>query len=313
MIWIVAINLVVFGLFVVFFTTYQIFIHTLYRNPKKARTRKCGEENCEDQKKIFDQGVAWATDYQDSTEDLHIVNDGLNLYGQYINLGYDRCAVIVQGRTESLLYSYYYADVYVKSGYNILVIDTRAHGLSDGNYITAGVQEHKDLIRWIELIKTRYGIGSFVIHGICIGAATAVYTYCALKKENLIQKIVLDGIFTNYYEIFKNHIIERKKPVFCFVYLTFFLTYLCTGARLLKETPYKRMSEIDIPVLFMWSKKDIYCIEEKNREVFAACQSKDKEVRFFPDGGHSFVRFSHREEYDKTVLAFLKKSEAEML
>ena len=299
--------LIAAGLFVVSYTTWQIFKNTLYTGNKRERTRACPEESCDAQKEMFAIGTAWAARYKEITEPLHIVNDGLNLYGEYINFGHAQCAVIVQGRTESLLYSYYYADVYAENGYNILVIDTRAHGLSDGNCVTAGVLEHKDLILWIHLVKERYSVASFLIHGVCIGAAAGVYAYCAAKEENLIGALVLDGLYTSYYEIFRNHIIERKKPVWFFVHLTFFCAYLCTGANLIKETPYKRMGEIEIPALFIWGGKDIYCTKEKSNALFQACKSAYKEKKFFANGGHSFVRYYNLDTYDKTIHEFLNK------
>ena len=305
-IWIVAASLVAFGLFVAFFASYQIFKNTLRRDEKKARTRECSLASNPDLKRMFDLGTQWADNYRDSIDELSIVNDGLNLFGEYMNLGHDKCAVIIQGRTESLLYSYYFADAYVKSGYNILVIDIRAHGLSDGKYVTAGIKEHEDLIMWIDLIRTKYGVTSFVMHGVCIGAAAAIYTYCATKKENLIEKLVLDGTFVSYYEIFKNHMIDLKKPVLFFVYLTFFYSYMCTGVSLLKETPLKRVGEIEIPVLFIWSRKDVFCPPHKSEELYAACGSKYKQVSFFPEGNHSFVRYFNTEGYDNAILEFLK-------
>jgi len=296
-----------FGLFFVFFPATQIFRNTLYRSGHKPRTRECSDDSSEDQKQMFRLGIKWAELYKDSTDSLHIVNDGLNLYAEYIHLGFDQCAVIVQGRTESLLYSYYYADVYVKNGYNILVIDTRAHGLSDGKFITAGVKEHKDLVLWIELIQKRYHTHSFLVHGVCIGAATAIYAYCATKKEGFIHKLVLDGTYTSYYEMFKNHMIERKKPVLWNIYLTFLYVYLCTGANLIKKTPSKCIGEIDIPVLFIWSAYDYYCKIEKSKLLYDACQSCDKDVRFFANGNHSFVRFHNLEAYDEAITTFLRR------
>ena len=293
-------------IFVVFYTAYQIFKHTLYRSPKAARTRDCAVDATDEQKQVFAEGAAWAENYRDITEELQIVSDGLNLVGEYVNFGNDKCAVIVQGRTESLLYSYYYADIYAKNGYNILVIDTRAHGLSDGKYITAGVKEHEDLILWIDLIKGRYSIASFLIHGICIGGATAIYAYCAAKEDRLVKRIVADGLYINYYEIFKNHHIEFNKPVLFFVYLTFFFVRVLSGADILKETPYRRMSEIDIPILFIWSSKDVYCKMEYCKKLFDACSSKYKEMKFFPAGGHSYVRFHNTEGYDEAIASFLE-------
>jgi len=295
-----------FALTMLFLPPYLIFINTLYRSDRKERTRECTVDN-EDIRKMVEFGRTWAAGYKDVTDELHIVNDGLNLYGEYVNLGFDKSVIIVQGRTESLLYSYYFADLYAKNGYNILVIDSRVHGFSDGKYITAGIKEHTDVIKWIEYIKERYSQTSIVLHGICIGSATSVYTYCATKNENVIDKMVLDGLFTSYYEMFRNHIIERKKPIFCYIYVVFFYLYLVTGVNVLKNTPRDRMHEIDIPVLFLWSNHDIYCLKDKNEELFDMCASPHKEVRFFSNGGHSFVRFHNMEEYDETIVSFLKR------
>ena len=112
---------------------FLIFINTSYRNPLKKRTRECTIKKDESQMRMFLEGVAWAEKFKDKHEQLHIVSDGLNLFGEYINFGFDKCAVILQGRAESLLYSYYFAEVYAKNEHNILVIDVRSHGLSDGN------------------------------------------------------------------------------------------------------------------------------------------------------------------------------------
>ncbi|MCL2670948.1 MAG: alpha/beta hydrolase [Clostridiales bacterium] len=302
----IGISLPPFGLFMILFTAWRIFVNTLYRDDKKPRSRDASPDSSDEQKEMFAKGLAWAERHRDKITDLHIVNDGLNLYAQYIDLGFDKCAALIQGRTESLQYSYYYADVYAENGYNILVIDTRAHGLSDGKYITAGIQEQRDLVAWIDLIHERYGIENFTVHGICIGAATAVYAYCASREKGLIQKIVTDGLFISYHEIFEKHIVERNKPVFCFVHLTFFYTWLCTGARLLRETPLRRMPEIDIPILFIWSRTDFYCQPHNCEALFAACASPKKEMRLFPDGKHSHVRYCNTEEYDAAVNAFLQ-------
>jgi len=293
------------GVFLVFLTANRIFVNTLYRSDKKPRSRDISDPSYVDLKRMHDQGRAWAEKNKDKAVELHIVNDGLNLYGEYFDFGYDKCAVIIQGRTESLLFSCFFADLYADNGYNVFVMDIRAHGMSDGKYITAGIQEHRDIIVWIELIKSKFSIESFVIHGMCIGAAAAIYTHCAMKKENLIKKLVLDGAYTDYYEMFKNHMIERKKPIFCFVYLTFFYTRLLEGTNLLKMTPYKRAGEIDIPVLFLWSVEDPYCFKEKNEALFAACKSEGKAMKLFPIGGHSYVRLLNKADYDKTVVEFL--------
>jgi len=295
------------GIVMLFVIPIVIFRHTMYRSPKSKRTRECTNTKDEQQMRMFEKGMTWAEQFKDKTEELHIVNDGLNLYGEYINFGFDKCAVILQGRTESLLYSYYFADVYAKNGYNILVVDVRAHGLSDGKYQTAGIKESDDLVLWIKLIHEKYSINDFTLHGVCVGGATAVYTYAKLKNEgsDLVKKIVTDGMFKSYYEIFKMNFKMRGKRPFPMLYLVFFLAYIYAKARLFRETPMKYMKDIDIPILFIWSEKDIFCIKQKSEELFAACASKHKVVQFFPEGRYSHVRSSQEAEYDEAIAKFL--------
>ena len=284
-----------------------IFYHTMYRSPRKKIVRECTDKKDEDQMQMFDEGIQWAEQYKDKTEELHIVNDGLNLYGEYINLGFDKCAVILQGRTESLLYSYYFADVYVKNGYNVLVVDVRAHGLSDGKYRTAGIKESDDLVLWIKLIHEKYATNNFALHGVCVGGAMAVLAYVKLKKEgsDFVKKIVTDGMFVSYFEMFKQNFKMRKKRPFPMLYLVFFLAYMLAGVRLFRETPMKYMKDIDIPILFIWSEKDIFSPKPKCEEMFNACASKQKEICFFPEGRHSHVRSAQPAEYDKVIASFL--------
>ncbi|MCL2442614.1 MAG: alpha/beta hydrolase [Treponema sp.] len=286
-----------------------VFYNTIYRNPRKKRTRECTNKKDEQQMRMFAEGITWSEQFKDKTDELHIINEGLNLYGEYINFGFDKCAVILQGRTESLLYSYYFADVYAKNGYNILVIDIRAHGLSDGKYRTAGIKESNDLVVWIKLISEKYNIHDFTLHGICVGGAAAVYTHVKLKNQgsNLIKRIVTDGLFHTNFEIFKKHFEMFKKRPFPILYIVFFLARILAKVRFFEENPIKYIKDIDIPILFIWSAKDLFCVKPKCEDLFETCASKYKEIYFFPEGRHSHVRSSQAAEYDKVIEKFLQK------
>jgi len=291
-----------------------IFINTTYRSPFKKRKRECTRKNDEAQLRMFNEGVAWSENFNEKKEQLHLVSDGLNLFGEYINFGYDKCAIIIQGREESLLYSYYFADVYAKNEHNILVTDLRSYGLSDGKYQTGGIKESDDIILWIKLINERFDITDFTVHGICIGGATAVYTYKKLKNEGngLLKRIVTDGLFKNYYELYKAHFKVLKAPVSSTItdwaiYVFFFLLSILAKVRPFKETPIKCMKDIDIPILFIWSVMDKFSVKQNCEELFKACASVHKEICFFPKGRHAHVRASQKAEYDNLIADFLCK------
>jgi uncharacterized protein len=305
----VAVFLAMGGIVMPFFASIFIFYFTFYRNPKKTRTRECTAKKDEQHMRMFNEGMEWARRFKDKTVELSIASDdGLKLYGEYVNFGYDKCAVILQGRTESLLYSYYFADVYYKNGHNILVFDVRAHGLSDGKYRTGGIKESDDCVLWIKLIDEKYGINDFTIHGICVGGAAAVYTYIKLKSSgSLVKRIVTDGLYQSYHEMFKRRFRLYKQPAFPAIQLCFFLVFLFTGARLFRETSLKYMKDINIPFLFIWSAKDVFCLKPKCDELFEACASEHKEFYFFSEGRHSHVRTAQEKEYDEAIAKFLQK------
>ena len=292
---------------------FLIFINTSYRSPFKKRTRECTRKKDESQMRMFSEGVAWAEKFKDKCEQLHIVSDGLKLFGEYINFGFDKCAVILQGRGESLLYSYYFAEVYAKSEHNILVVDGRSQGLSDGNYQTGGIKESDDLILWIKLINERFNIADFTVHGICIGGATAVYAYSKLKNEGsgLLKRIVTEGLYKSYYELYKAHPKAYKVPmlsvIYAATYVAFFLIFILAKVRPFKETPIKYMKDIDIPILFIWSARDKFSTKTNSEELFKACASEHKEICFFPKGVHSLARLSQKAEYDGLIANFLQK------
>ena len=76
--------------------------------------------------------------------------NGLKLVGEWFDYGFDKTVIILPGRRETLVYSYYYAQPYKELGINVLVIDQRAHGLSEGTYSTCGIKEADDVKLWLK-------------------------------------------------------------------------------------------------------------------------------------------------------------------
>ena len=177
--------------FATFVAAHQIYIRTLVRRNKEMWSRTPKYEN-DEQKSMYEQGEQWQIAHNDCKKELHIINDGLNLYGEYYDFGNDKCAMVLTGRMDSLRYGYFFAKPYEESGYNLLFVDARAHGESDGKYQTLGFEESKDYLAWCRLMHDEYNMKSIVFHGICIGAAggisdaaavSQIGTYAALKYE----------------------------------------------------------------------------------------------------------------------------------
>lgn len=299
----VVLNLLIF----LFLVPSVVFYHTVYRSPKKKRTRECTNLKDEDQVKMFNEGIAWANQYNDHRIPLEIENDGLKLKGEYLDFGSKKCAVILQGRTESLLYSYYFAKPYAEMGYNILVVDLIAHGLSDGKYQTGGIKESDDIVKWVDYVQKRFNIESFVFHGICIGAATSVYATLKMQERGYpkVEKIVTDGLYMTYFEMFKKNFESFKKKAFPMLHLTFVLARIMTGISFFKNKPIEAVAKLQCPILLIYSKEDIFCPKESSEKIFQQVKNPQSELVFFPHGRHSHVRSMNTEEYDKKIKDFL--------
>lgn len=66
------------------------------------------------------------------------------------------------------------AQHFYELGYNVLAIDLRAHGLSEGDYIGMGWPDRLDLIKWIEYLINKNANSEIVLYGVSMGAATVM-------------------------------------------------------------------------------------------------------------------------------------------
>ena len=67
------------------------------------------------------------------------------------------------------------------------------------------------------------------------------------------------------------------------------------------------MPSFDLPVLFIWGTKDVYCLPEKSKILYEKCASKQKEIEWFEGAEHSRVRLSNEDHYDGLVSDFLAR------
>lgn len=255
-------------------------------------------------RKMYDDGVSWADQNRAQCKELHIVNAGLNLYGEYFDFGFKRAVIVVPGRTEALRYSYYFAKPYIDSGYNVLAIDQRSHGQSDGVYNTLGFEEHKDVIAWGRLLHDVYGVEAIVLHGNCIGCSCCLQVLTSPECPDYFSGMVAEGMYPNFYESFRNHMIELKRPVHPCIDLVDMWMRVYTG-HTMKKGPADIIGNCDKPILMLHSLEDAYSLPSAAQMLYDHCNSK-KQLVWFSKGAHSQIRVNNTEQYDQAIEAFLK-------
>ena len=309
--WLLIFGILLLGglIFMVLYTypiAKRVYKEQLVRTSPDKWGRTCSFPDDKEQVQMWNDGIAWMEQNRSRITELQIENDGLKLFGQYFDFGADRCVIILPGRCESLIYSYYFAPPYEKAGFNVLVIDTRCHGQSDGIYNTIGVQESKDVLAWAKLVHEQFGNREIYFHGICIGTSSGLFALRSKDAPAYLRGLVTEGCYISFSETFKRHMMALKRPIFPVLQLAMMQIYLHTGTNVYRDKPISAIKQLkpDCRVLFLYGERDIFSIPKKSRQLFAACSAKDKKLVWFDKGGHSHLRINNTEKYDRAIIDF---------
>lgn len=188
-------------------------------------------------------------------------------------------------------------------GRNVLTVDLRACGNSDGHVISFGVNESRDCLDWIAFIVQRFGPNSrIILTGISMGAATVMMTAAKPLPRNVIG-ILADCGYTSARDIINKVIRQLKLPA------DLLYPFVRLGARLyggfdLGETPpLEAMKCCPVPIIFVHGEDDDYVPCDMSRRNYEACTAP-KTLLTVPGAGHGLAYLVDRENYLKTVKAF---------
>lgn len=287
----------------------RVYEEQLVRTTPDKWQRTCSFPDDAEQVQMWNDGIAWMERNKERITELEIENDGMHLVGQYFDFGAERCVIILPGRCESLVYSYYFAPPYEQAGFNVLVVDTRCHGLSDGKYNTIGLKESTDVLAWAKLVHEKLGNQEIYFHGICIGTSSGLFALSSKNCPDYLRGLVTEGCYVSFRETFKRHMIALNRPRFPVLQWVMWQIRRHTGTNVYKYKPIRAIKKIDpsCRILFLYGEKDIFSIPPKSRKLFAACASQDKKLVWFEKGGHSHLRINNTEKYDQAIIHFFGK------
>ena len=130
--------------------------------------------------------------------------DGLKLHATWFPAEDSKRVVICfHGYTSQGMSDYIgLSDYYMKRNFSMLLVDERAHGDSEGEYIGFGCLDRMDAQGWIEWVIEKCGEDvSILLHGTSMGGATVLMT-SGLKLPVQVKGIVSDCGFTSAKEVF---------------------------------------------------------------------------------------------------------------
>ena len=298
---------IVLGALVTFFLTILIYRGLLVRDTPDKWSYEAPLPDDAEYAAMFEEGAKWAEKYAECRREVSVESDGLRLAGEYFDFGAERAVIIIPGRTETLKYSYYFAEPFRAAGCGVLVVDNRAHGLSEGDRSSLGFREYRDVLAWCRLLHDELGVKRVTLHGICIGASTALFAAVSPECPDYVDSLSVEGMYPTFYISFMNHMKyeQSDKPRYPFGIWTMFWIRTLTGARPVTDGPIKRIGRLEKPILMLHSREDLFSPPANAEQMYEKCKAPKKLV-WFEHGAHSRVRINNVESYDAAIGEFVR-------
>ncbi len=232
--------------------------------------------------------------------------DGLKLCGKYYHVadgaplaiffhGY-RCTSIRDGNGGFLLSK--------ARGYNVLMVDQRAHGKSEGRVMTFGIRERFDCLDWIDYAGDRFGKETpIMLMGISMGAATVLMAAGEDLPEN-VRCVIADCPFSSPKEILQAVMHSMKLPVGLLYPIAKLGARWFGGFDLEEASATEAMKNCKIPILFIHGDDDRFVPCSMGQACYDSCASR-KELLLVKGAGHGLSHCVDAAGYEGAVNSFL--------
>ena len=253
-----------------------------------------------------ESGIKWLE--QNGTEVEIISKDGLKLVGCEIKArqNSDIWVIAVHGYMGSGTDMIQYVEKFRSYGYNGLIIDLRAHGRSEGQYIGMGWLDRYDLRMWIDKIIEENKNCKIILYGISMGASTvSMTTGEELPKE--VKLAIADCGYTSVWEEFAVHLkkILHVLP-FPLLYVASFMSKMFVGYGFKEASTIKQLKKSKTPTLFIHGKKDKFVPFSMLDKIYKSAQC-EKEKLEIEEAAHAESCNINPEKYWGTIEKFIEK------
>lgn len=264
----------------------------------------------EDYMKIITPNKEWLM--QREMEHVTIKSkDDLTLHADYVKADGDADTIVIAshgytgcGLKDCASISTYF----LKKGVDCLIVDNRAHGNSEGQYVGFGILDRYDILKWIDYVNNRFDKKKkIVLYGVSMGGATVLMTTGFKDLPDNVKAVIADCAFTSPYDVFA-HVLKKDYHMAEFPVMNI-NNVMCrkkAGYGFRDYSTLTAVSETNIPILFIHGDKDNFVPTWMSEKNYEACNSP-KELLIVKNAGHAASYYENTQQYEEKVTAFMEK------
>ncbi len=197
----------------------------------------------------------------------------------------------------------------MEQGHNVLLVDQRAHGESDGRTIAFGILERLDCLDWVHWGMERLGQDvPILLYGISMGGATVLMAADAGLPAN-VRGIIADSPYSSPYEIIRKVCRDMRYPP------ALAMPFIRTAARLLggfsltEHTAARSVKDASIPIMIIHGEDDRFVPCSMSADIQAANPAIRRHT--FPEAGHGISYMKDTPRYHRLVKEFCAEALAQ--
>lgn len=243
--------------------------------------------------------------------DLTIKNDGLKLKAWYVPAAQktNKTVIVVHGFRQSKETMRQYGQLFHELGYNVLLPNNRAAGDSEGQLITYGFHDKKDVIAWAKKLTDENPQTNITLFGLSMGAATVMMASNQEELPDSVNSIIEDcGYSDAWSEITYQAKSTYNIPPFPLVYSLSAMNKVRQGWFLKEASATQALSENKRPILLIHGDSDTYVPTSMLYDNYKAVKTgTPKEMLLIKGAAHAKAFETNPSLYRQTIEKFLKK------
>ncbi len=191
-------------------------------------------------------------------------------------------------------------------GIESILVDSRAHGESEGEFCTYGFYESQDISKIIDYIQTKQPNLPIGIWGSSMGGAIGIL---ALAKDKRLQFGLIQSTFTELEQI----VFDYKKRILKGIGVRFLSNYVLERAGEIanfnpqKVQPIEAVKHIEQPVIIAHGDADKNITYQYSQQLFDQLKAVEKEFYLVKNGGHVGLWDAGGSTFEDKMMGFIER------